>query len=177
MEDELAEADAERAMLRADLARRLAEEARRHQLRVQVRLLGMATLAVPGRRLGWRLATADGGVARQVEAWQDLATGATAWPACARCGERHDRFGLCREGHLACAACLGRCAACGADHCTAELTGCEACGAARCAACLGRCAGGHRVCRTHLAGCPCCGLAYCPACPPHAPLVPAGGLQ
>jgi hypothetical protein len=167
----LAEAETERASLAADLARRLAEEARRHQLRIQVRLLGQATLEAPGRRHAWRLVA--GPRARQVEAWQDLATGEVAWPACERCGDPSHRFGLCAEGHLACSACLAWCATCGAMHCSAELAACDACDAKACARCLGTCVGAgrlaHRVCRTHLAGCPCCGIAYCEACRPRCP--------
>ena len=165
LEAGLGEAQAERQALAGDRDRRLAEEARRHQLRVQVRLLGQAALEVPGRRLAWRLAGTDG-AARLIEAWQDLATGQVAWPRCERCGDAQDTFGLCREGHLACAGCLAQCAACGASHCAAELATCDACGQATCPACLGQCAGqgAHPVCRSHLRGCACCGIAYCEAC-------------
>ncbi len=162
-EDGIADAQAERTMLAADRDRRLAEEARRHQLRVQVRLLGQASLELPGRRFAWRV-VGTGGAARLVEAWQDLATGRVAWPACERCGEAQDAFGMCRDGHLACGGCLAACAGCGADHCAAELATCDACGQATCAACLGTCGSGHPVCRTHLRGCACCGIAYCEAC-------------
>lgn len=177
----LAEADTERSALAADLARRLGEEARRHQLRIQVRLLGQATLEAPGRRHTWRLAAGPRAEdrARIVEAWQDLATGAVSWPACDRCGDATHRFGLCTDGHLACATCLAWCNACGQAHCSAELTACDACGTQGCARCLGPCAGAgrspHRVCRTHLAGCACCGIAYCDGCRPACPRPGGGG--
>ncbi|MEB3197286.1 MAG: hypothetical protein VKP62_08790 [Candidatus Sericytochromatia bacterium] len=157
--------------LLAELARRRQEEARRHQLRVQIRPLGYALVQVPGRRYSWR---AQQGLQQVgVTIWQNLVTGEVRWPTCARCAQPTGRLSLCREGHLACDACAARCEDCHQWGCRAELRLCESCGAAACASCLVKLACGHWACGHHAQSCLCCGQSICPLCAKPCPLCPS----
>jgi hypothetical protein len=158
----LAAWEAARRDVRAELARRLASEAQRHRLRVLVRAVGHALVVSPGVRWRWRLSA--GPVAREVAAWQDLATGEVAWPPCERCGRADGGVGLCQLGHLVCAACQAPCRDCAAACCGAELVACGCCGARLCQRCRAGCATGHPCCRTHLVACACCGRQVCSGC-------------
>ncbi|MEB3328167.1 MAG: hypothetical protein VKQ33_02915 [Candidatus Sericytochromatia bacterium] len=161
-EDAQVSLEAAQRALAADLARRLAREAQRHRLRVLVRALGHAAIVAPGVRWRWRLATP--GRAREVAAWQDLATGHVAWPACERCGHGEGEVGMCGEGHVVCPRCLEACHACGQPSCGPELVSCVCCAAALCRACAARCGRGHACCALHLAACGCCGRVVCERC-------------
>jgi hypothetical protein len=153
---------AARRELAADLEGRLEREAQRHRLRVLVRALGHASVVAPGVRLRWRLTGTR--CAREITAWQDLATGHVAWPPCERCGRAEGRLGMCVTGHVVCPECLVVCQGCGQPICAPELTACSCCGALLCAGCVAQCGGGHPCCALHLAACGCCGRVVCERC-------------
>jgi hypothetical protein len=168
----------ERMTLRAELARKLGEETARHQLRLQVRRISQAAVEVPGRWQAFRLQTPR--AARSLKLWENRHTGTLEAPGCERCGTvPHGAdglcYGVCAEAHLVCEACLGRCGACGEDHCRSELTACHQCNEGACARCAGLCAEGHAVCATHLASCGCCGQAFCAGCLDRCPDCGPGG--
>lgn len=161
-EEALEAASEEQRRLEAELARRLSDEARRHQLRVSIKPLGYATLRVPGRQWRWRISVQ--GVHRELRAWQDLATGALDGPQCQRCAQAVSQWTACRRAHLICVDCSAQCAECGDICCRQELESCAVCGVGRCAKCMLRCVSGHAVCREHRVVCACCGQGVCTAC-------------
>lgn len=161
-EEALEAASAEQARLEAELARRLADEARRHQLRVTIRPLGYATLQVPGQAWRWRLVVR--GVSRELRVWQNLATGALESPRCQRCAQEASHWTTCRHSHLICGACSALCKVCEDVYCAHELQRCAVCELVACAGCLLPCVNGHAVCREHRVACACCGQGVCTAC-------------
>jgi hypothetical protein len=164
MSDEALQAGlaAARRELAAELEGRLEREAQRHRLRVLVRALGHAAVVAPGVRLRWRLTGARR--ARELTAWQDLASGHVAWPPCERCGGAEGRLGMCSAGHVVCPECLVVCHGCGQSSCAPELTPCGCCEALLCAGCVAQCGGGHPCCALHLVACGCCGRVTCERC-------------
>lgn len=161
-EEAVAEAEDLRWQLRRELERKLRDETARHQMRVQVRLVSQAIVEVPGLRRVYRLAGPRG--AREIAITHNTYTREALTTPCERCGEGGGPYGVCAEGHLACAECLDRCGSCGLASCRAELLVCETCVQAGCAGCRTRCASGHIGCASHLVACPGCGMALCPRC-------------
>jgi hypothetical protein len=158
---------AERHDLRDELARKLADEQRNHQQRIQLRLVSRAIVEVPGAWHGVRLESKQ--AARTLNYWENRHTGVAGLPGCERCGDRPLAYALCASDHLVCSGCLGHCAACERDLCAAELAPCSQCGQSGCRGCLRDCAGGHSVCNTHLRACERCGMAVCGDCARHCP--------
>jgi hypothetical protein len=160
--DAVMEADELRWQLRRELERKLRDETARHQMRVQVRRISLGLMEVPGVRQTFRLSGPR--VGRELEVWHDQHSGDVHYPPCERCGAHPGTYGLCLDGHLACAGCLTHCGACGGAHCQAELSACETCHLMGCASCQTVCAGSHKGCARHLAACPGCGQALCSQC-------------
>jgi hypothetical protein len=161
-DEAVAEAEELRWQLRRELERKLRDETARHQMRVQVRRISLALLEVPGVRQIYQLTGSSG--SREFEVWHDQHTGKVHYPACERCAERTGRYGVCLDGHLACAGCLTCCGSCGGAHCHAELNACSTCGLLGCTACRTPCASGHVGCASHLSACSGCGQALCSQC-------------
>lgn len=135
--------------LRANHARRRAEEQERFQVRATVFPVQLVEWLVLSQHMTWTLRSLDGRVA-EVSATRDL-VGDTRWvTVCPSCGRVPTLLRVCHHSHAACGACSDRCAVCGQACCTAHgLNTCHA--------------EGHATCDRHVRTCALCGNVHCVA--------------
>ncbi len=153
-----------RLALEADLDRKRAEEIENHRLHVHVQLCGYAILYLPTAVA--EMSLTDGVVSAPLRARLDRYTGTITPPTCHACGCESADVVLCRNGHVACDACLRQCAGCGDVLCAAcGVEACPVCGRANCSECGSACwACGGRACADHQSRCPVCGDIVCHSC-------------
>ncbi len=170
---------AQRRAIEAEHGRRRAEEERRHEVRATIHPLQLVEFTVLVQRVDWTLVTQRG--RRATRTAQRMLSGSGAWQlACPHCGGSPQELLICRNDHVACAACGKTCRVCGdgfcAGHgiaechideepaCDAHAKTCPTCRQTHCTAHAGTCsAGGHSVCSACLGPCSVCGKVVCAA--------------
>lgn len=153
-----------REVLENDLQRKTAEEVENHRLRVRVELVAYAALFVPVAVADMTLS--DGKREVRVRVRLERYTGQVRRPLCHACGQETESLILCRNGHIACDACLRQCAGCNDMLCAdCGVQACPVCGRANCDECGRSCwACGERACANHSGRCPTCGDEVCHNC-------------
>ena len=168
-------------MIEAEHGRRRGEEEERSKTKITVHPIQLLEWQVLAQRITWPLTTPNG--RRGDLSATRLLTGDTAWRvACPTCGTTPNAARVCRDGHVACPDCSGRCTVCGDFACRSHgladcqsgahlvcgehhLT-CRACGKGHCEQHSGRCAAAdHLVCPDCAVTCANCGIGLCR---PHA---------
>ena len=167
----------ERRAIEAEHGRRRAEEVRRHEVRVTVHPLQLVEFTLLMQRVDWNLVV-EGGREATLTAQRTL-SGAGAWQfACPHCGASPKLLLICRDGHVACAACGMTCRVCGEDFCGAHgiavchvdgepacdehAKTCPTCRKPHCTRHAGTCStGGHPACSACLGSCSICGKVVC----------------
>lgn len=164
--DEPGRAEEQRAQLRTDLQRKMAEEVENHRLRITVTLFSMAQLEEPVWEHVLHLRQQPEGDTVRLPVVRSLFTGALEPPQCHVCDAPTLAVGLCAHGHITCRDCLARCHACARDLCLdCGLQGCSSCKELLCDDCAVVChACGQWACTQHSARCPVCQETTCFTC-------------
>ncbi len=164
--DEPWRAEEQRAQLRTDLHRKMAEEIENHRLRVTVTLFSVAQLVEPTWEHVLHLRRQADDDSLRVPIARNLFTGTLEPPLCHVCDTPTLGIGLCANGHITCPDCLARCHACARDLCLeCGLQGCSSCKELLCSDCAVVCgACGQWACAEHCARCPTCQETTCFTC-------------
>ena len=164
--DEPWRAEEQRAQLRADLQRKVAEEVENHRLRVTVTLFSMAQLIEPVWEHVLHLRQQPEDETVRLPVVRNLFTGALLPPLCHVCAAPTLAIGLCAHGHISCPDCLAHCHACQRDLCLeCGLQGCSSCKELLCVDCAVVCgACGQWACAEHSVRCPVCQEPTCFTC-------------
>ena len=167
----------ERRAIEAEHRRRRAEEERRHEVRVTVHPIQLVEFKLLVQRVDWNLVS-QGGRRATLTAQRTL-SGSGAWQfACPHCGASPELLLICRDGHVACAACGMTCRVCGDEFCggqgiaachvdgepacDAHAKTCPTCRKPHCTRHAGTCsAGDHPACSACLGPCSLCGKVVC----------------